>query len=218
MYLFSGTPFFKRNLYWTGHQQSTLTVVITLGAQTVRVWLRNWPHHVIGVIGPGKYNRSDTATSHFFPLNVVNTLQKVYQYYMYEMIQQGVSQRPSTSLSLLVFNDGWDCTLHCRESILREYWEECENALKGGILCELSNCHLLHRSNVISWRKKREKAFFHNKKLTASPCGPLCSTEGKEITWYPFHQQRFLYSLHFFSSSSAFNLLTIHANMYLGWK
>ena len=100
--------------------------------------------------------------------------------------------------SIIVFNDGWDCTLHCRESIQREDWDECENALKGGILCELSNCHLLHRSNVISWRKKREKAFFHNKKLTASPCGPLCSTEGKEITWYPFHQQRFGYSLHFY--------------------
>ena len=47
-------------------------------------------------------------------------------------------------------------------------------------------------------RKKREKSFFHNKKLTASPCGPLCSTEGNEITWYPFHQQRFVYSLHFY--------------------
>ena len=116
---------------------------------------------------------------------------------MYEMIQEGVSQRPSTSLSLFLMMG--EIVLFITENLFyanigrsaKMHWKEefCVNlAIVIIFIGQMSSVE----------RKKREKSFFHNKKLTASPCGPLCSTEGNEITWYPFHQQRFVYSLHFY--------------------
>ena len=116
---------------------------------------------------------------------------------MYEMIQEGVSQRPSTSLSLFLMIG--EIVLFIAENLYyanigrsaKMHWKEefCVNlAIVIIFIGQMSSVE----------RKKREKSFFHNKKLTASPCGPLCSTEGNEITWYPFHQQRFVYSLHFY--------------------
>ena len=103
------------------------------------------------------------------------------------MIQEGVSQRPSTSLSLFLMMG--EIVLFITENL---YYANIGRSANLAIVI----IFIGQMSSVE--RKKREKSFFHNKKLTASPCGPLCSTEGNEITWYPFHQQRFVYSLHFY--------------------
>ena len=82
---------------------------------------------------------------------------------MYEMIQQGVSQRPSTSLSLFLMMG--EIVLFIAENLYnakigtsaKMHWKEefCVNlAIVIIIIGQMSSDE----------RKKREKVFFHNKK------------------------------------------------------